>query len=110
MFIYSGEKALTYKEVFESSLKLASHFHQQGITRDSRVVVMLPNIPEMIYTWLALSRLEAMMIPVNVNYKSLALRYIIDDSSAVSVIYHANNEEDVLNAADILTSLDVFIG
>ena len=110
MFIYSGEKALTYKEVFESSLKLASHFHQQGITRDSRVVVMLPNIPEMIYTWLALSRLEAMMIPVNVNYKSLALRYIIDDSSAMSVIYHANNEEDVINAADILTSLDVFIG
>lgn len=71
---------------------------------------MLPNIPEMIYTWLALSRLEAMMIPVNVNYKSLALRYIIDDSSAVSVIYHADNEEDVLNATNILTSLDVFIG
>jgi len=70
---------------------------------------MLPNIPEMIYTWLALSRLEAMMIPVNVNYKSLALRYIIDDSSAVSVIYHANNEEDVLNATSILTSLEIMI-
>jgi long-chain acyl-CoA synthetase len=71
---------------------------------------MLPNIPEMIYTWLALSRLEAMIIPVNVHYKSLALRYIIDDSSAVSVIYHADNEEDVLNATNILTSLETFIG
>ena len=110
VFIYSGENSLTYKEVFESSLKLASHFHQQGISKDSRVVVMLPNIPEMIYTWLALSRLEAMMIPVNVNYKSLALRYIIDDSSAVSVVYNADNEEDVLNATNILTSLNVFIG
>ena len=110
VFIYSGVKSLTYKEVFESSLKLANHFHQQGITKDSRVVVMLPNIPEMIYTWLALSRLEAMMIPVNIHYKSLALRYIIDNSSAVSVIYHADNEEDVLNATNILTSLDVFIG
>jgi long-chain acyl-CoA synthetase len=101
---------LSYKDVFESSLKLASHFHQQGIGKDTRVVVMLPNIPELIYTWLALSRLEAMIIPVNVNYKSLALRYIIDDSSAVSVIYHADNEEDVLNATSILTSLEVFIG
>lgn len=96
--------------MFESSLKLANHFHQQGIGKDTRVVVMLPNIPEMIYTWLALSRLEAMMIPVNVNYKSLALRYIIDDSSAVSVIYHEDNEEDVINATSILTSLKVFIG
>ncbi|MCF7833441.1 MAG: acyl--CoA ligase [Candidatus Marinimicrobia bacterium] len=110
IFIYSGEKSLTYKEVFESSLKLANHFHQHGISKDTRVVVMLPNIPEMIYTWLALSRLEAMMIPVNINYKSLALRYIIDDSSAVSVIYHADNEEDVLNATNILTGLNVFIG
>jgi len=80
IFIYSGEKALSYKDVFESSLKLASHLYQQGIGKDTRVVVMLPNSPEMIYTWLALSRLEAMIIPVNVNYKSLALRYIIDDS------------------------------
>ena len=110
MFIYSGEKSLTYKEVFDSSLSLANHFHQHGITKDTRVVVMLPNIPEMIYTWLALSRLEAMIIPVNVHYKSLALRYIIDDSSAVSVIYHADNEEDVLNATNILTSLETFIG
>ena len=95
--------------MFESSLKLASHFHQLGIGKDTRVVVMLPNIPELIYTWLALSRLEAMMIPVNINYKSLALRYIIDDSSAVAVIYDAGSEEDVLNATSILTSLDVMI-
>jgi len=101
---------LSYKEVFDSSLSLANLFHQHGITKDTRVVVMLPNIPEMIYTWLALSRLEAMIIPVNVNYKSLALRYIIDDSSAVSVIYHADNEEDVLNATNILTSIETFIG
>lgn len=70
---------------------------------------MLPNIPEMVYTWLALSRLEAMMIPVNVNYKSLALRYIIDDSSAVAVIYHSDSEEDVLNATSILTSINTMI-
>ena len=70
---------------------------------------MLPNTPELIYTWLALSRLEAMMIPVNINYKSLALRYIIDDSSAVAVIYHADSEEDVINATSILTSLEVMI-
>lgn len=109
IFIYSGDTAFTYKEVFESSLKLANHFHQHGIKKDTRVVVMLPNIPEMIYTWLALSRLEAMMIPVNTHYKSLALRYIIDDSSAVAVVYHTDCEEDVLNATNILTSLETFI-
>lgn len=109
IFIYSDDKKLTYKEVFESSLKLANHFHQHGIKKNTRVVVMLPNIPEMLYTWFALSRLEAMMIPVNVNYKSLALRYIIDDSSATAVIYHKDSEEDVLNASSILTSVDTMI-
>ncbi len=109
VFIYSDNMSLTYKEVFESSLKLANHLHEQGIGKDTRVVVMLPNIPELVYTWLALSRLEAMMIPVNVNYKSLALRYIIDDSSATAVIYHHDSEEDVLNATNILTGLESMI-
>jgi acyl-CoA synthetase (AMP-forming)/AMP-acid ligase II len=71
---------------------------------------MLPNIPEMIYTWLALSRLEALMIPVNTHYKSLALRYIIDDSSATAVIYEAGCETDVISATNILNSCEIFVG
>lgn len=109
IFLYYGEEALSYKSVFESSLRLANHLHQLGIKKDTRVVVMLPNSPEMIYTWLALSRLEAVMIPVNIHYKSLALRYIIDDSSATAVIYHAENEEDVFSAANILENCSLFI-
>ncbi|MBW6458007.1 MAG: acyl--CoA ligase, partial [FCB group bacterium] len=110
VFIYSGGSALTYKDVYESVLRLANHLHHLGIKKHTRVVVMLPNIPEMVYTWLALSRLEAMMIPVNVHYKSLALRYIIDDSSATAIIYHADNEEDVVSATSILNSCEVFVG
>ncbi len=71
---------------------------------------MLPNIPEMIYTWLALSRLEAIMVPVNVHYKSLALRYIIDDSTADGIIFHADYEEDVYSATSILNTCKIFIG
>jgi len=110
VFIYSCDMSLTYKSVYESVLRLANHFNHLGIKKHTRVVVMLPNIPEMIYTWLALSRLEAMMIPVNVHYKSLALRYIIDDSSATAIVYHADNEEDVLSATSILNSCEVFVG
>ena len=110
IFIYYGEDSVSYKTVFDTSLRLANHFHQLGIGKDTRVVVMLPNIPELIYTWLALSRLEAVMIPVNVHYKSLALRYIIDDSSATAVVYDAGNEEDVFSAASILENCGLFIG
>lgn len=110
IFLYYGEDKFSYRQVFDNSLRLANYLHQLGIKKDTRVVVMLPNIPEMIYTWLALSRLEALMIPVNVHYKSLALRYIIDDSSAVAVIYDAGCESDVISATNILNSCEIFVG
>ncbi|MDZ7821797.1 MAG: class I adenylate-forming enzyme family protein [Candidatus Marinimicrobia bacterium] len=109
IFIYHGRETLSYRSVFESALRLANHFHQQGIGKDTRVVVMLRNSPEIVYTWLALSRLEAVMIPVNVHYKSLALRYIIDDSSATAIVYHAEHEKDVVSATSILESCELFI-
>jgi len=108
--LYHGVKTYTYREVFDASLRLANYLYHLGIKKDTRVVVMLPNIPEMIYTWLALSRLEAMMIPVNIHYKSLALRYIIDDSSASAVIYEAECENDVISATNILNSCEIFVG
>lgn len=110
IFLYHGTKSYNYREVFDASLRLANYLFHLGIKKDTRVVVMLPNIPEMLYTWLALSRLEAMMIPVNVHYKSLALRYIIDDSSATAVIYDAGCENDVISATNILNSCGIFVG
>ena len=43
---------------------------------------MIHNIPQFPVTWLALSRLGAVMVPVNISYTGRELDYIVNDGDA----------------------------
>src|SRR5947208_15455626 len=53
-FIETG-RALTYAELLGMVRRLAGGLSNAGVARGSHVGVMLPNIPEMPVTWLALA-------------------------------------------------------
>lgn len=73
------------------------------------MVTMLPNSPELIFLWLALSRLQAVIIPVNSNYKALALRHIVDDSGARCIVFPHKITEDVNHAVSIFEDVNLLI-
>ena len=80
-FIASGIE-LTYAALRRQVDRLAAALHARGIRHGTKVAVMLPNIPEMPITWLALARLGAVMVPVNIRYTAHELRYLLEDSGA----------------------------
>jgi long-chain acyl-CoA synthetase len=99
-FFESGERA-TYGEVRRAVSRLANGLHRRGVRKGTKVAVMLPNVAAMPTTWLALARLGAIMVPVNIAYTPRELDYVVTDSDATYLVIH----EECLAALDGLAQL-----
>ncbi|QAA94632.1 class I adenylate-forming enzyme family protein [Pollutimonas thiosulfatoxidans] len=87
-FFESDSAPLTYGDVLLQVNRLANGLKSKGITKGSHVAVMLPNIVQFPITWLALARLGAVMVPINIAYTGRELKYVVDDSRAQCLIIH----------------------
>lgn len=81
VFDESGER-LTYAGIEHRSTEMAGVLQGLGVGFGDRVCVMLRNRAEFPLVWLALARLGAVLVPVNVFYKELDARYILEHSGA----------------------------
>lgn len=77
---------LTYAEIAETTRALAAGLQERGIRFGDRVGVMLPNIAAFPLTWLALGRLGAIMVPINVRYTPREVAYVLGDSGATLLV------------------------
>jgi crotonobetaine/carnitine-CoA ligase len=88
-FFECGER-LDYKGLRNTVNGLARSLLEVGIAHGVHVAVMLPNVPAMPLTWLALARLGAVMVPVNTGYRRRELAYVMNDSEARYAVVHAD--------------------
>ena len=86
-FIESGEQ-FTYASLLDKVRRLAGGLSASGVGRASHVGVMLPNVPEMPITWLALAAIGAVMVPINTRYTPHELHYVLSDSGARHLVLH----------------------
>lgn len=86
-FIDCGETA-TYREAQASVNRIASALHRLGVRKGTHVAVMVPNLPQFPLTWLAIGRLGAVMVPVNVSYTGRELDYIVNDGKAEYLVIY----------------------
>ncbi|HET7098475.1 MAG TPA: AMP-binding protein [Casimicrobiaceae bacterium] len=80
-FFERGER-LTYRALKERVDRLAAGLARAGVRKGSHVGVMLPNTPEFPLTWLALARLGAVMIPLNIAFTPREMSYVVGDAEA----------------------------
>ncbi|MET3663313.1 class I adenylate-forming enzyme family protein [Aquamicrobium ahrensii] len=99
-FIATNETA-TYAELAEQVNKLANGLLSIGVRGGSHVALMMPNIPAWPITWLALARLGAVAVPINVRYTSRELLFGLEDAEVDAFIVDAQ----YLDAVRGLTSL-----
>jgi crotonobetaine/carnitine-CoA ligase len=67
---------------------LARALLAKGVRKGTHVAVMLPNIPALPLTWLALARLGAVMVPVNPSYSPREVAFVVNDSDSEYLIAH----------------------
>lgn len=107
-FFETGER-ITYGELRLAVNRLANGLLAIGIGHGSHVGIMLPNLPALPLTWLALARIGAVMVPVNVRYTAHELEYVLTDSEAAFLVFHQEFRPTVRELAaarpDLGTSL-----
>jgi acyl-CoA synthetase (AMP-forming)/AMP-acid ligase II len=78
----------TWREARDLSLAAAAAFARLGIGTGSHVGVFLPNVEEYPLTWLALGRLGAVMVPINVTYTPREVAYVMGNARATHLVIH----------------------
>lgn len=73
---------LTYARLDERSNRLADALMRLGARKGTHVGVMLPNVAEFPITWIAIAKLGAVMVPINIGYTGRELSYVVNDSDA----------------------------
>ena len=101
-----GGFAFTYGALNKRVNQFANVLQTHGIKAGQHVAVMLPNIPEFPVTWLALAKLGAVMVPINVRYQVADLEYVLNDSDAVGLVIHTEFADTFKEASPKLPNID----
>lgn len=86
-FFESGETA-TYAELRDRVGRLANGLARRGVRHGSHVGVMLPNVIALPISWLALGRIGAVMLPMNVAYTGREVTYLTENGNVDWLIVH----------------------
>jgi crotonobetaine/carnitine-CoA ligase len=77
---------ITYDQLNERVNRVGNALEAMGVTKDDKVCVMLPNIPEFLYAWWGNAKLGGITVPLNTALKGEGLAYIINHCDAETII------------------------
>ncbi|MEA2048365.1 MAG: long-chain-fatty-acid--CoA ligase [Campylobacterota bacterium] len=78
--LFVDDEKIRYAEILASADKLAAYLAGLGVQKGDRVALFLRNSPEFIYSIFAISKLGAIIVPINTFLKEEELSYILEDS------------------------------
>lgn len=76
LIVYEGQR-LTYGDAARQSALLARGMLATGLTKGTRVGLLMPNSPDFVVAWLAAARIGAVVIPLNTFYKPKELAFAL---------------------------------
>jgi pyruvate dehydrogenase E2 component (dihydrolipoamide acetyltransferase) len=86
-----GDRTMSYGEVDRAANRIGRGFAAAGVVKGDRVLVMLPSCVDYVLVWLGLSKIGALMVPVNEAYKAGMLRHQANNSGAkLAVVWRAH--------------------
>ncbi len=84
------QEAITFGELNLRANRVANGLKSLGVEKGDRVAIMLPNIPEFVYSFFGTLKLGATAVPFNTLYKGGEILHILKDSGAKVVIALTN--------------------
>lgn len=83
-----GAERRTYRELEERANRLAHVLAARGVGVGDHVALYLLNCPEYVEAMIACFKIRAVPINVNFRYVEDELRYLVDDSESVALLFH----------------------
>lgn len=87
---FESDESFTYGQALARVNRLAGSLAALGVVKGAHVAVMLPNRAAFPTVWLALGRLGAVMVPINIGYTGAELDFVLNDSDARFLVIDAS--------------------
>ena len=76
------EQTITYRQLAESSERVAGLLAAHDVAPGDRVAIMLPNVPEFAFVYYGVLRAGGVVVPMNPLLKAREVAYYLSDSGA----------------------------
>ncbi|GIX47026.1 MAG: acetyl-CoA synthetase [Candidatus Tectimicrobiota bacterium] len=83
---YCGERQVTYQEVYEQVNRTGNALRALGVEIENRVMLLLPDCPEFVFSFFGAIKIGAVPVPVNTLLRPPDYRYLLNDSRAKVLI------------------------
>ena len=100
-----GDEVVTYQDLDRQSNRLAHGLSAHGIRSAENVLLMLPDHVDFIALWVGLSKLGAIEVPINRDYRGDILAHVVNDSQAETLVIDATYVERLREIAPRLDHL-----
>ncbi len=95
IYLFFEDQEITYRDFNDNINRIANLLLNLGIKRGDKICILLFNSPEFLYSWFAINKIGAVMIPINTGFKEDEVKYVLNHSQAKCIIYNADLEEIV---------------
>lgn len=82
---YLGKK-ITYKELDELANQIANGLISLGVTKGSKVALILPNVPQYVFCFFGILKCGAIVVPCNPLYREKEIEFQLANSESVAVV------------------------
>jgi benzoate-CoA ligase family protein len=77
-----GEQRISYGQLLERVNRLGNALRALGVRPEERVLMLLPDIPEFLYSFFGIIKIGAVAVPVNTLLRPHEYEYIVNDTRA----------------------------
>ncbi len=86
----------TYGQLWRESGRIARGLLSSGVGKGDRVAIWGPNVPEWVFSMLALARIGGVMVPIDPGAKGENLGYILKQSECRGIILSGSSRKEIL--------------
>lgn len=108
--IVDGGDRISYRDFHNNVNLLASSFANQGIKKGDKVILFMPNTKEFLYTYFAVLRLGAIIVPINARLTTPEIEYILGHSEGIAIVAHEMLFDQVKDLSDKYSLLCIKTG
>src|SRR5258705_7899972 len=108
--LYFKDQTYTYGDTVRRSNRAGNALRELGLEPEDRVLIVLPDCPEFVWTWFGAARIGAVITMVNPLLPADDYRYYLNYTRARAVVVHESFLEPILEAlpqSDYLRSMIV---
>jgi len=86
--LYFNDQKYTYGEVARMSNRVGNALREAGVRIEDRVLIVLPDCPEFVWTWFGAARIGAVITMVNPLLPASDYRYYLEYTRARAAVVH----------------------